>query len=89
MRPALLRLAVALAGLASVVVTTATTAHGYGGWREMLQPGNARPCPYEDSRSCVWDARHRGNGLGRSFAVDRRGGVHVVSHRTAHRALHG
>lgn len=25
------------------------------------------PCKMEDSRNCYWDARHRGNGKGRSF----------------------
>lgn len=32
------------------------------------------PCKYEDSRNCLWDARHRGNGIGRSF-INIRGRV--------------
>lgn len=28
-----------------------------------------RRCRREDSRACVWDAKRRGNGVGRSFAV--------------------
>ena len=26
-----------------------------------------RPCPYEDSTFCTWDAESQGNGTGRSF----------------------
>lgn len=26
-----------------------------------------RPCVYEDSSNCFWDARKRGNGKGQSF----------------------
>lgn len=44
-----------------------------------------RACPTEDSAWCVWDARHMGNGKGRSFWADRRGRPHYVSHATAHR----
>ena len=75
--------------LLATTIATAAPANAYRGWREVLQPGNARPCKFEDSRFCVWDARHMGNGQGRSFAADRRGGVHYITHRTAHRALHG
>ncbi|WP_182524875.1 hypothetical protein [Nocardioides dongkuii] len=88
MRAPALAAAAALA-LSLLAAVPAAPAAAYGGWREMLQPGNARPCRYEDSRLCVWDARHRGNGRGHSFAADRRGRVHPISHRTAHRALHG
>lgn len=28
-----------------------------------------RPCRFEDSRGCYWDAATRGNGRGRSFVV--------------------
>ena len=49
-----------------------------------------RPCKQEDSTSCVWDARHRGNGEGRSFwADDTYGKRAFYSHKIAHRLLHG
>ena len=42
------------------------------------------PCKYEDSVSCVWDARHMGNGQGRSFWTDAGGHIHFISHHRAH-----
>jgi hypothetical protein len=47
------------------------------------------PCAQEDSTGpCVWDARHRGNGVGRSFVAYPVPGagrtVSYVSHRAAH-----
>jgi len=36
---------------------------------------------------CVWDARHMGNGSGRSFFTNAEG-VHFISHARAHRMLH-
>jgi len=80
---------IALAALTTALLAVGVPAQAYGGWQEMLQPGNARPCKYEDSKNCVWDARHMGNGQGRSFAVDRRNRVHYITHRTAHRAIWG
>ena len=50
----------------------------------------ARPsvaCPTEDSTWCVRDARHSGNGQGRSYWVDRSSVPHFVSHATAHRMI--
>ena len=35
---------------------------------------------------CVWDARHRGNGIGRSFILVR-GDVRYVTHQRAHRLV--
>lgn len=51
-------------------------------------------CRVEDGsgqRACVWDARHAGNGAGRSVVI-RHGGtdratVRVVTHRRAHRLI--
>lgn len=48
-----------------------------------------RACKYEDSSSCVWDARHNGNGRGRSFWTDGAGTVHYVTHARAHAMIHG
>lgn len=45
-----------------------------------------RPCRYEDSRNCVWDARHMGNGAGQSF-IDIDGQTYRISHRLAHRLI--
>lgn len=47
-----------------------------------------RPCKFEDSHSCVWDAKHRGNGKGRSFIANGEGDIKYVSHRIAHRRTH-
>lgn len=47
------------------------------------------PCEYEDSRSCVWDAKHMGNGQGRSFWTGKAGKVHYISHTKAHRLIFG
>lgn len=47
----------------------------------------ARPhtaCQTEDSTWCVRDAKHSGNGKGRSYWVDRSSVPHFVTHATAH-----
>lgn len=46
-----------------------------------------RPCKFEDSTFCVWDARHMGNGEGKSFMTTKKGKVIFISHRLAHRLL--
>ena len=51
--------------------------------------GTRVPCAYEDSTNCVWDARHMGNGIGRSFVVRPSGRVVYVSHARAHFLLTG
>lgn len=60
--------------------------------------GRVAPCRDDSGSSrrrvCVWDARHMGNGRGRSFYAYRNafGGdpvIRYVSHRRAHRALNG
>lgn len=33
------------------------------------------PCPTEDSVACYWDARNRGNGIGRSYTTMASGEV--------------
>lgn len=56
----------------------------------MVQP----PCWDEDGggqRACIWDARHRGNGMGKSVLI-RHGGtdravVRDLTHRQAHHAI--
>ena len=46
--------------------------------------GGYPPCQHEDSTGCVWDARHMGNGSGRSFLATRDGRVIYLPHRAAH-----
>lgn len=46
-----------------------------------------RPCKFEDSNNCVWDAKHQGNGQGQSWVAKRNGTVFIISHRLAHRML--
>ena len=76
------RLLVATAVLLSAPpapVLTAAPADAGGG-------RSLKPCAYEDGPGpCVWDARHRGNGVGKSFVVRRDGRVVYVTHRRAHR----
>lgn len=48
-----------------------------------------KPCEYEDSRGCVWDARHMGNGYGRSFIARNSGTIVYIGHKRAHRLLFG
>lgn len=71
------------AGLAAVAVsfTAAPAVSADGGTRV--------PCAYEDSVSCVWDARHMGNGVGRSYVAKPDGRVIYVSHARAHFLLTG
>jgi hypothetical protein len=40
-----------------------------------------KPCKFEDSHNCYWDAKTRGNGRGRSF-VDLAGVVYYVGGRS-------
>jgi hypothetical protein len=51
--------------------------------------GTRVPCAYEDSNGCVWDARHMGNGAGRSYVAKPDGRVIYVSHARAHYLLTG
>ena len=50
--------------------------------------GTMRACPNDsDSRNCVWDARHMGNGSGHSYVATRTGKITYISHARAHRLL--
>jgi hypothetical protein len=57
--------------------------------------GSARPCVTDEAGEgqpvvpCVWDARHRGNGKGRSFKVRADRTLVYVTHYRAHRLLFG
>jgi hypothetical protein len=57
------------------------------------QAAEFRPCKYEDGSGqkgpCVWDARHMGNGSGRSYIVWSEDEYERVSHRLAHQLLNG
>lgn len=50
-------------------------------------------CPSDEGEApaavlpCVWDAKHRGNGIGRSFIIRRDGVVFHVTHQRAHRLM--
>lgn len=37
-----------------------------------------KPCKYEDSKNCFWDAGQRGDGKGHSFWVGRNNKVHYL-----------
>ena len=34
---------------------------------------------------CIWDAKHQGNGEGRSFRHTKAGNIKYITHRKAHR----
>lgn len=62
--------------------------------KSLFEPSTDRTpvCQYEDGSGqarCVWDARHNGNGVGRSYVVVHGGRddakIRFVSHRRAHR----
>lgn len=60
----------------------------------LLLATGAPACEYEDGSSqrlCVWDAKHQGNGQGRSSLILNGGkdnARHIfISHRTAHRII--
>lgn len=66
-----------LATVVATITLVVTPAHGVR---------SLRPCAYEDGPGpCVWDAKHRGNGLGHSFILRRDGRIHYINHRRAHR----
>lgn len=46
-----------------------------------------RPCKFEDSTNCIWDAKHQGNGKGKSFKVSPSGKITYLTHRRAHYLL--
>lgn len=72
---------VALAGLILSATTVATQAQATG----TTHPARYAPCAYEDGPGpCVWDARHRGNGEGHSFYINRRGTLFLLPHHLAH-----
>lgn len=81
---------------AAAIVASLFTAAGHSPADAAPEDRTWRPCQYEDGssqRRCVWDARHMGNGYGQSLII-RRGGTDTatyreVSHRRAHRLLHG
>ena len=60
---------------------------------EDMRPGADYPnCVSEDGGNgtvdCIWDARHQGNGIGRSFIHTRTGRVIYIPHRFAHAMTH-
>lgn len=98
---ALLLLVAQLAAVATAFgvasVTLSDVAHG----SQLEQPAAAVRTRHVDacatdegpdgqgSRPCVWDARHMGNGLGRSFIVRRDGRLQYLGHSRAHALVWG
>ena len=71
-------------------VGTITTGHLVG--QAIVNEAGAHSadlCEYEDSVQCVWDAKHMGNGYGRSFRVNRQGDIFYISHQKAHHLAFG
>jgi hypothetical protein len=76
----------AVARLAVAALAAATLSLGATSPADAALRKHYKPCPTEDSRGpCVWDARHRGDGVGRSFVVTARQRIIYVSHARAHR----
>jgi len=48
------------------------------------QNSQYQACEYEDSNDCVWDAKHMGNGTGRSYYATPKGKVIYLPHHIAH-----
>lgn len=72
--------------IAAAVVAVATLAAP----ANATDGGTRVPCASEDAAGpCVWDARHMGNGEGRSFVVRASGRVVYVSHARAHALMFG
>lgn len=61
-------------------------AHFLTGW-EYPPRTEYMPCGVEDSTNCVWDARHRGNGMGQSYFTGNGGRVWPLPHHIAHYLL--
>lgn len=73
----------ALAAATATLALTATPAQA--------SPDRTPVCKYEDGSGqarCVWDARHNGNGHGRSYVIVNGGEdnakIRFVTHRRAH-----
>jgi hypothetical protein len=75
--------------IATAAIVAALTLSAAPASADLASSGLA-PCVVEDqSTPCVWDARHRGNGHGRSFRVNRQGEVKFISHAQAHELMMG
>lgn len=78
----------------TLAALTATTLMGAGfiTLTQSVADADAAPayslCEYEDSTHCVWDARHQGNGIGRSALITKEGKVIFIPHRAAHALTH-
>lgn len=72
-----------LVALAVIAAGLAAPAAADSGRTEYL------PCGTEDAVNCVWDARHMGNGTGRSFFVGRDARVYPLPHHLAHYLIYG
>lgn len=79
---------IALAALVVIFFLTATQVE--------VDAAPHSPCRYEDGSGgplpCIWDGRHMGNGVGRSYIMRRSDGDDprqvFISHRRAHRLLY-
>ena len=69
-------------GLLALLAATAVTAPLVAAPAEAAR--SFKPCAREDGPGpCVWDAKHRGNGIGHSFILRRDGRVVYISHGRA------
>lgn len=76
---------IAAALLLAAILTSVAPAHA----QDASFP-KMNPCQEEDSRQCVWDAVHMGDGFGDSFWAPPLGEARVYyRHPVAHRLLNG
>lgn len=86
MRKAAIRTAAGVAASAALTLTAAVTVPAQA---DASLP-KMNPCQQEDSRQCVWDAVHMGDGFGHSFWAPPAGLARVYyQHTVAHRLLYG
>ena len=85
-RETLAVLALSAVTLAGIVAAGETGRTAPAPWQLVTSDtrGGYPACVSEDSRGCVWDGRHAGNGVGRSFLATRDGRVIYLPHRAAH-----
>jgi hypothetical protein len=78
----------ALAGALALSVSLAGTAHATDQdppiRTEWMPCAFDEPSPYSN---CVWDAKHQGNGIGRSFFAGKNERIWVLPHHIAHSLL--
>jgi hypothetical protein len=75
-------LAITLGTVGGLITLATDAAHGQPRDHYVACASDASPL-----RDCVWDARHRGNGMGQSFYAGTGGRIYPLPHHIAHYLL--